>query len=217
MMTRLVVSSFALALVSSVTACGGRQEPESAPVVEEEPMAMLSLIHAAGALRATAMLGAIELGALASGESSDMAPVPAGSRTLAINAVDGETELASERVTLAADTEYVGIVGGTTESLFLVLLDDGIPTPAEGTAFVRFVNGLNSPVTVTAGERELAGGLASGTFTTYTQMAPESYRFEAAAGDATGGVSVSVNAGGTYLVIPFMNGTEIGFVVKTLR
>jgi hypothetical protein len=206
-----------LLLVSSIAACGGRQETET-PMVEEEaaPMSMLALIHSAGAPRATAFLGDAELGALAGGASTDLTEVPAGSWTLSIRAADGETELASERVTLTPEMSYVGIVGGTTENLFLTLLSDEIPTPAAGTSFVRFVNSLNGPVTVSAGDRQLASDLGSGAFTNYTQMTPESYRFEATSGDMTGGVSVSVNPNMTYLVIPYYNGTEIAFVVKSM-
>ncbi len=216
-MNRILTSAMSLLLVSSIAACGGRQETET-PVVEEEaaPTAMLALVHSAGAPRATVFLGNNELGALAGGASTDLSEVPAGSRTLSVRAADGETELASARVTLEADTSYVGIVGGTTENLFLTLLSDEIPTPAAGTSFVRFVNSLNGPVTVTAGERQLTTDLGSGEFTNYTQMTPESYRFEATSGDMSGGVSVSVNPDMTYLVIPYYNGTEIAFVVKSL-
>lgn len=213
------VLSIAL-LATATTACGGKQNNDDAAAVEQtvEAMASLRVIHAAAAPTATAFLNDVQLGGtISAGTEAGPLDIPVGSRTLSVRAADGTTELASSRETFAADTEYTVVVGGTLQSLLVIVLGDAIPTPAAGQSFVRFVNANSAAVTITQGERAVADGLAPGAATNFIEMTPESYRFEGSSGDLTEGLSVSVNDGRVYLVTAYGTGSALAYIVTTLR
>jgi hypothetical protein len=220
-MRQMLTSVLSLALIATVTtACGGKQNNDDASVVEQtvEATASLRVIHAAAAPTATAFLNDVQLGGtISAGSEAGPLDIPVGSRTLSVRAADGTTELASSRETFEADTEYTVVVGGTLESLLVIVLGDTVPTPVAGQSFVRFVNASSAAVTIQQGERAVADGLAPGATTNFLEMAPESYRFEGSSGDLAEGLSISVNDGHVYLVTAYSTGSALAYVVTTLR
>jgi hypothetical protein len=222
-MNRILLPILVGTLALSAAACGGRQNTDStststAPAAAEvTATATVRLIHASEAPTALAFLNSDQVGSLDPGQISGALEVPVGSHTLSIRATDGTTTLGSARLTFAEGESYIGLAAGTASDFSLIWLEDGIPTPPAGQAFVRFVNSGLSAISLHAGEQTLTSSLNPGASTNFMQMAPESYRIEGTAGNRSGGVSVALQAGRTYLIATSVAGDELNYHVITLQ
>lgn len=214
MRTRLL-TLIALLAGSFAFACGGTQNMEDTTettetteteVVEEEEaveMTTLRLVHAAQAATASIYAGDAELaGSLQAGDVSDALEVPAGPHDLSVRSASGTTTLAEASVELSAEHGTTIIVGGTADGLAFIVAEDQHPAPAEGHAFVRFVNASTTAgaLTVTADGRGYASGVEGGTASLFTQVPAGSTTFEFA-GDMSATSGINLAEGGVYTMV----------------
>jgi len=226
-MRNRLITLIALLAGSFAIACGGAQNMEEptetteTEVTEEEAVEMttLRLVHAAQAATASVYAGDAELaGGLQAGDVSDLLEVPAGAHDLSVRSASGTTTLAEATVELPTDAGTTIIVGGTSESLALIVAEDQSPEPAEGHAFVRFVNASTTAgaLTATADGRGYAAGVAPGTASLFIQVPAGSTTFELAGSELSATSGINLAAGSVYtLVAHTATGDEMGAFVIT--